>query len=142
MNYFRIIFLSFVTFIFCSCSRTYISLQEQLVDKDYLASSYVQTPDPEAKCPPCGKNILIEWNFPISVFRQNLCIFLTARLWDNTTRIYKYRISKKQGYVTMYFSSKNPNKKLLTYKVEVINAENQLVECVENQFWTEKVDVL
>jgi len=142
MHNLKITFLIFLTLSLCSCCRSYVSLQEQWVDKEYLASSYVNTPDPEANCPPCGKNILIEWNFPISVFRQDLHIILTARLWDNTTYVYKHLVSKKQGYVAKYFSFKDPDKKLLTYKVEVINKDDVLIENIENQFWVEKVDAL
>jgi len=140
MKYLRIVFFCILVFSFYSCCRSYVTLQEQWVDKEYLASFYVNTPDPELKCPPCGKNLLIEWNFPVSVFRQNLSIILTARLWDNTTRVYKHKITEKQGYVTMYFSFKNPNKKLLTYKVEVMNVKNELVENIENQFWAELIE--
>ncbi len=141
MKYLRIVFLYILAFSLSSCCRSYVTLQEQWVDKEYLASFYVNSPDPELKCPPCGKNLLIEWNFPISVFRQNLSIILTARLWDNTVHVYRHKVTQKQDFTSMYFSFKDPDKKLLTYKVEVVNAQGKIIENIENQFWTEQIDI-
>jgi hypothetical protein len=138
MNHFKIVLFSLLGFCFFSCCRNYVSLQEQWIDKEYLASSYVNTPDKEACCPPCGKNLLIEWNFPISIFKEQLYIILSAKLSDSTVQIYKYKIPSKRGYIAKFFSYKDFDKKLLTYKVEIFNRNDKLIERVENQFWVEE----
>lgn len=136
MQYLRYLIL---LIFFSSCQKTYLTVQEHWVDIRYLASTYVHTLDPMQEDPPEGKKILIGWDVPLSVYQRDLSLVLTARLWDQTEHSYQYEIDEKRGYTTMYFSSKDPNKKLLTYKIDVKDKQGEVLENWEHQFWTTQI---
>lgn len=124
---------------FCSCQKTYLTVQEHWIDARYLSSSYVHTPDPLQKDPPEGKKVLIAWDLPLSVYEKQPFLILTARLWDQTEHSYRYEMDPKRGYATMYFSSKDPDKKLLTYKIDIKDKQGNTLEVWEHQFWTAQI---
>lgn len=124
---------------FSSCQKSYLTVQEHWIDERYLASTYVNTVDPMKEDPPMGREILMGWDVPLSVYEKGVILILTARLWDQTESSYRYEIDRKRGYITKYFSSKDPNKKLLTYKIDVENKKGEVLEIVEHQFWTTQI---
>lgn len=107
------------------------------VDREFLASTHIGTPDPRQLNPPEGKRLLVAWRFPYSWIDQGLNLHLTARFWDQTEEHICKKIEKGHDYASFNFF----DKKLLTYKIEVLDQEGQCIELWEHQFWTELIDV-
>lgn len=134
--------LYFCLFFFISCSN-YLYVQQEIVDENTLASSYVKTPDPYKEKGIFGHKILVFWDFPLSQFRKKLHLELTVRFWNNKQRIIKYPMERKRSYASFFFENKKRErkKKILTYKIEVVSEEGEIIQTWKHQFWTKLIDV-
>jgi len=113
------------------------------MDASYLASTHVNTPDPRQKNPPKGQMLSIAWDFPLSLYRENLTLILTVRFWDNKQDVFVYKIPRKRGYVTYKFQDEAGDnfKKILTYKVDIFNEDGSLVDQWKHQFYKELIEI-
>lgn len=133
----RISFLAiFVCFLFSSCGRCHLYVQQMSLDRDYLASSHVGSPDRRQNHPPKGQRLLISWHFPFNLFVQQLHLVLTARFSDQTELTFEEPIQKSWGYAEFQFPHH-----LLTYRIQVINHWDEVVEIWEHQLWTQLIDI-
>jgi hypothetical protein len=123
--------------LFSSCYRNHLYVQQEWVDRNFLASSHVNTPDPRQSEPPEGQRLLIAWDFPRSIFLKDLSFAVTVRFWDDTQQEIVDPIQRKRGYQAFYF----PKKKILTYRVQVVTKEKEVIETWNHQFWTERIDI-
>lgn len=113
-------------------------MQQEWVDRDFLASTHVNTPDPRQACPPEGQRLLIAWRFPANMVDAGLNLQLTVRLWDNVEERYTRRITSSHGNAAFNFFDR---KRILTYKIDVMNSQGEIVEVWEHHFWTKLIDV-
>jgi len=126
-----------------SCYKNYLYVHHEKMDNTFLASSHVGTPDPRQKHPPEGQRIAISWDFPLSIYRENLTLITTIRFWDNKQDVFVYKIPRKRGYVFYKFQdeTKNKTKKILTYKIDAFNEDGVLVDQWKHQFWKELITI-
>jgi len=138
MKKFLYIFLFFLS----SCTN-YLYVQQETVDKDYFASSYVDTPNPNSEDLSFGHKILVSWDLPISQFRKKPYLELTVRFWDNEQEVIKYTLDRKRSYASFFFENKKRKrkKKILTYKIDVISEKGEILQTWKHQFWTELINV-
>ena len=124
------------------CYKNHLYVQQQSVNKYYLASSKVDTPDFRQKNPPDDEQIVVAWDFPISEFRKDLNLKLTVRFWDNQEVDKSCHLKRKRGFKKFVFTNleNEKNKRILTYKVDVFDKNNNLVSQWEHQFWTKLID--
>lgn len=138
------IFVFFILFILTgSCYRNYLYVHHEKMDSSYLASTYIGTPDPRQKHPPMGQQISISWDFPLSVYKENLTLITTIRFWNNEQDVFVHKVERKRGYVFYKFqaATEDKTKKILTYKVDVINEDQKLVDQWKHQFWKELIKI-
>jgi hypothetical protein len=129
-------------FLLTSCYKGHLYVQQEWIEKEWLASSRVLTPDPRQENPPQGQRLLIAWDFPKSLFQQGLTVQATVRLWDNTQTVHTYPIERKRSFTSFFFPHRpETDDRILTYKVQVINQEGKIVETWEHQFWTELIQI-
>lgn len=112
-------------------------MQQEWVDRNFLASSHVNTPDPRQLNPPEGQRLLIAWRFSSNMIDDGLSLSLTIRFWNNEEEVFTYPICTPHGYKALNFFEE----KILTYKIEVINHAGDLLETWEHHFWTKLIDV-
>lgn len=126
-----------------SCYKNYLYVHHEKMDSSFLASTHVGTPDPRLKHPPEGQRICISWDFPLSIYRENLTMISTIRFWDNKQDVLVYKIPRKRGYISYKFQddSLNKNKRILTYKIEIFNEDGDLVDQWKHQFWKELIKI-
>jgi hypothetical protein len=125
-----------VIFILGSCYRHHLYVQQEWVDRNFLASSHVHTPDPRQEHPPEGQRLLIAWRFPHSLFCKELTFNITVRFWDDTEKNFSEPIRKKRGCHVLSF----PGQKILTYRIQVFSKDNELIETWTHHFWTKWID--
>ena len=123
--------------LFCSCYRHHLYVQQEWVDRNFLASTHVNTPDPRQLDPPDGQRLLIAWDFPRSIFLKELSFVVSVRFWDDTQQEIMDPIERKRGYRAFDF----PKKKILTYRIQVISKEKEVIETWKHHFWTEQIEV-
>lgn len=129
-------------FLFTGCYKNHIYVRQERIDREYLASSYVHTPDPRQEDPPEGEKILISWDYPLSCYRKRLYMVLTVRLWDHTEQYFQQEIDRRRGIASFFFPEKGSSlPKILTYRIQVYDQENTIVETWEHQFWTPLIDL-
>ena len=119
------------------CSKSYFYVQQERIDRNFLASSQVHTPDPRQDDPPEGTSLLIRWDFPLSVFEKKLTLVATVRFWDTDEEVVVRLIQRKRDSCALFF----PNRKILTYFVQAISADGEVVGRWEHQLWTEWIDL-
>lgn len=101
------------------------------------------TPDPRQENPPEGQRLLVAWDFPRSLFEDRLTLLITVRLWDNTQDVLFKPVDRRRGYAAYYYSNKDPciDRRILTYRVQVLNSKGEIIETWKHHFWTELIDV-
>lgn len=118
-------------------------MQQEWVDANFLASSKVHTPDPRMEHPPKGQRLIIAWDFPKSLFQEDLTMVATVRLWDNTQTVIRKQVERKRDATALFFANDQEgiDRRILTYLVQMVNREGQVVEKWEHHFWTELIDI-
>lgn len=139
----RINFLFLLLLALTSCYKSGLYVQQEKIDVSYLASSYVNTPDPRAHRPFKGERLLVAWDFPLTIFRQKLSLFVTVRFFDQRQKVFFLPLKGKRGVESFYFPNLNNEKKyqILTYKVSVLNATGEEVSVWKHHFWTNLIDI-
>ena len=123
--------------LFTGCYKDHLYVQQEWVDRNFLASSHVNTPDPRQECPPMGQRLLIAWRFPRNLVDRHLKMIFTVRLWDNEEEVFTHPIEKSRGYAAFNFF----DERILTYRIQVVDSENEIVEIWEHHFWTKLIDI-
>ena len=119
------------------CYRHHLYVQQEWVDRNFLASTRVGTPDSRQTDPPEGQRLLIAWDFPLSQFQRSLTMLVTVRFWNDKQQTLSFPLDRKRG-CTAYFFSKE---KILTYLVQVITQDGKIIETWKHHFWTELITV-
>lgn len=141
---FKKIILFFSLLLFSGCFKGHLFVQQQKVGADYLASSNVGTPDYRQKKPPIGERLIVAWDFPSSLYQdKSLWFSITVRFYDNSEKNIKYHLKRRRGSKSFLFSNRtlNPEKQILTYRIEVKDKEGKVVEIWKHHFWTEMIHV-
>jgi len=125
------------------CYKNHLYVQHETVDRNFLASSHVRTPDPRQQHPPHGQRLLVSWDFPRSVFEKHLTLLMTVRFWDDTQETLSQPIERRRDFAVFYFPNEldGKDKRILTYRVEALDAKGKSAGLWEHQFWTKLIDV-
>lgn len=137
------IFLSLCFLLLCSsCYKNHLYVQQEWVDEKDLASYFVGTPDPRKENPPIGQKIIVNWDFPKTLFLEEMgYLLVTVHFWNQEERKVQAPIDRRRGYASFFFpnTSKDPTKKILTYRVDVFKKDGTLFETWKHQFWTQLI---
>lgn len=125
----------FFLFFCTSCYKDHLYVQQEWVDRNFLASSRVGTPDRRQKNPPTGQRLLVGWRFPLNRVCEGLKILLTVRFWDNLEEVLVHPIDSSKGTVAFPFF----DRKILTYQIQVVSGSGEVIETWEHQFWTKLI---
>lgn len=98
------------------------------VDKSFLASTHVGTPDPRKACPPCGQLVLVEWWVPHNLLGCSPKIRLTLVYHNMTEEVIEHPIKYRIGYFSHEILGEDFNKTegLLSYKTEVVTGDGEV----------------
>jgi hypothetical protein len=127
------IFLLFLT----GCTRHYFYAQKEKIDKSFLASSHILSPDPRQANPPEGESLLIRWDFPLSVFNENLTLQVKVRFYNTEEEVVIRPIIRKRDSCSLFF----PHQQILTYLIQALSDKGEVVSEWEHQFWVEWIDI-
>jgi hypothetical protein len=108
-------------------------VQQEKVDRNFLASSHIGTPDPRQANPPEGQRLLIGWDFPKSLYQQQLILVASIRFMSEKEKVCRIPIVRKRGSTALFF----PKEQILTYRVQVVAADGSILETWKHHFWTE-----
>lgn len=92
---------------------------------------HVGAPDPMQENYPSGKELLISWHFPDRLWREGLWLRITVRFWDLEEEVIEERVScRRRSFALGPFA-----KRVLTYRIDVVNSMGREVESWEHQLW-------
>lgn len=125
------------------CTRYGISISQQRVDVNYLASTHVKTPDPRQENPPCGQILSIGWCLPRPLMKQQPQLVLHLIFWDYTEEVIAYPLDKRRGYITYRLLNEEFEEKkgLLTYKAEIVTEDGDVYSEWKHQLWVNLIHV-
>jgi hypothetical protein len=130
-----------LTLLFAGCIKQSLYVQQESLDVTFLASSRVGTPDPRQDDPPCGQRLLIAWNFARALFEENLTLQITVRFWDTSEEKLSLSIAKKRAQSALFFPMKEERGRILTYQVQVVTEDGQIIETWKHPLWTELIQI-
>lgn len=135
----RVIVFVFFCFCFSSCTNRYLTIQQEWIDENYLASVHAKTPDPEQKNITKGQKLTIGWDFPKSVFDEELSLNIQFLFWDNTLLKKCHHIFEKRDYIS-YFFPQEDYFPLLSYQIHVVDKKGKVIQVWTHQLWTELIE--
>ena len=128
----------------CSgCRPYYLTVMQEWVDVRYLASTYVNTPDPRQENPPMGQKLILDWRVPKEILKKHPEVVLDLILWDYTTR--QIRIPIKHGMDSrpsrLFDEEYEKTGGILTYKAEIITEDGEIFREWKHQLWVNLITV-
>lgn len=109
------------------------------MDKEYLASSWVQTPDPRQMHPPRGERLVIEWKLPHALLQQNPCLQLDVLYKNYTKQSLTFPVEYRRDYevYTLLGEEFIEKKGILTYRARIFLSNGEVFRDWKHQLWTE-----
>lgn len=125
------------------CSKYYLTVDQQWVDGNYLASTHARTPDPRQSNPPLGQMLVFDWWVPNKIFKQKPYILVDLIFWDYTTKQVRIPIEKRLSYATYKLLNEEYAKTggILTYKAEIVTEEGAIYREWKHQLWVKLITI-
>lgn len=125
------------------CSRYYVDVSRQKINATYLASTSVGTPDPRQKNPPLGEMLVINWQIPMKMVKENPQLRLYVIYWDNEERVFTWSLKKWKGYRTLSVLNKEfmRTRGFLTYRAEIVTEDGEIYREWKHQLWVNLIKV-
>jgi hypothetical protein len=128
----------------CSCRDRYVVVYNDYITPSYLASSYVDAPDPRKCCEFCGQRLVIRWRLSKGELYgcESAYIRLLLRFGCAEVEEVCIPMGKRFGTYVYWLMNEDYREKdgILTYKVEMV-VDDEVVDVWEHQVWTELIDI-
>lgn len=136
-------FFVLLSVLFCvsGCQRHYLSITQQIVNRDLLASTHVATPDPRQANPPLGRRLIISWQVPSEIVEKEAQIHLDVIYWNYTEESFTFPVKKRKGEVLLSLLGQEFDEKkgFLTYKACIKTKEGEIYREWKQQLWVELI---
>lgn len=131
--------------LFClvGCQRYYVSVMQQKIDVNYLASTHVDTPDPMREHPPYGQELIIDWQVPQALLKKKPLCILRVIYWDYTEETFYYDIKYKVGYwkYALLNQQFEERKGILTYSAKIVTEDGEIYKEWKHQLWVNLIQI-
>ncbi len=133
----------FLLMLLTGCSKYHLEVVRQTLSRETLASTFVKSPDPRQKNPPQGEELLISWRLPADKVEESLHLTLEIIFCDLSQKTFSYPIVKRSGRIGYALLDRDYEKTggFLTYKVEIINHDNQVIQQWKHLFWVDLITI-
>lgn len=137
----QFIFL-FLICVFCSgCQKSYLTVVQEKIHRKYLASSFVDSPDPLQHELPHVRKLYVSWNIGSEYDIEDCQIRLSMIFRNRNTRTVDLSTPRRRG--TMVYSLLGQDyyetQGLLTYKVELVTKSGELLAFWRHQMWVNMI---
>lgn len=125
-----------------SCSRYYLTCDKQARNLNYLASSFVKSPDPTPEDQITGEQIVVAWHVPKSFENKAKCqLFLTY--WDYTQDLVEFPIKERLGQYCLENLGQqfDKNKGVIAYKAVLTDPSGEVYQTWEHQLYTKLISI-
>lgn len=133
-----------LVFLFLSGCFSYgITTKREIIDRDTLASTFIESPDPRQLDPPHGEEITFFWNLPSFSKEDSPSLVLTFLYRNYQKHIYRHPITNRKG--SFAFSLLDPmyreTKGILTYRAQVVTKQGKVLATWQHQLWFHPIEV-
>ncbi len=128
----------FLLFLFLvGCKKYDLSVSQHLINREYLASTHVGTPDPCQECPPTGDMLSVEWVIPRELLGENPEVVLHILFKNYTEETLYFPIKERASYVTYYLLDDDYEEKegIFAYKAEIVTEDGEIYREWKHQLW-------
>lgn len=127
----------FLCLVATGCKKYDISVSQHVINRNYLASTHINSPDPCQECPPEGEMLCVEWVVPRELLSKGPTLEIDVIYKNYQTAHFSYPIKERRGYATYYLLNKNFCEKrgFLTYKAELVTEEGEVYRKWVHQLW-------
>lgn len=137
----QFIFL-FLICVFCNgCQKSYVTVVQEKINRKYLASSFVDSPDPLQHEPPHERKLYVSWNIGSECEVEGCQIRISMIFRNRNTRTVDLPTPRRRG--TMVYSLLGQDycetQELLTYKVELLTKSGELLAFWRHQMWVNMI---
>jgi hypothetical protein len=137
----KCVYFCAIAVLFFGCQKYYISIAQESINKDSLASTQLKTPDPRQKNPPMGEKLIIEWKVPKECLVQEPTLHLHVIYKDYTEEYFVYPIAHRLDYVVYSLVGEQYlcKKGILTYQAQVKTLNDKSILDWKHQLWTKLI---
>lgn len=133
----------FILSLLTSCTGNHFSIQTSYLNREMLASYYVETPDPLLQQPLMGERVLVQWNLPRWYLQyEDLHIRMAIRYKNATETVFSLPVRCLKGYYNFMLKGSEYAEKrgILTYKADLIG-DGRILESQVHQLWAELISI-
>ncbi len=125
------------------CSHYYLDVQREQIDRRYLASTFVGSPDPRQDNPPFGQLITIEWKIPEEILERDPLIVFDLIYGDFTEGRFEYPVQHSWGHKSFEFLNPEYEEKkgIIAYRAQMILDDGEIYLTWEHQFWVNLINI-
>lgn len=133
----RLFSLAFLSLLLSSCEKHYVAVTKVDINRSSLASGFAGTPDPRQMFPITGQQLVIEWNLPSTVRRQELFLDLSLVYRDYSEETLRYELTSSRGELSYFLLGENFEEKkgLMTYKADIKTQEGEILKTWQHKLW-------
>lgn len=133
--------LCFGALLSLGCSR--LSICQQMVDRTYLASTQVGTPDPRQAHPPFGQQLIVEWWLPKSILSRGAVLKVDIIYWNYTHETINIPLNSRIGHHQIFLIDKDFEEKkgYLTYMAVVETSDGEVFKEWKHQLWVNLITI-
>lgn len=128
----------FLICVFCSgCQKNFVTVIQEKIHRNLLASSFVDSPDPMQYNPPHGKKLYISWNIHREYNLEECRLRISMIFRNRDIKTVELAIPRKRGTIVYslldqeYYETQG----LLTYKVEILTKNEEILALWKHQMW-------
>ena len=125
------------------CQKYYLSLTDQNINVDYLASTHVATPDKRQHNPPYGQMIVMDWRVPKDVLDKAPTLDLYVIYGNYTEQKFHYPIETRMGFKTYKDLNQEfvDKKGIIAYRAEIRLSDGSIYKSWKHQLWAELITI-
>lgn len=137
------IFLFLICVFCCGCQRNFVTVVQEKIHRNLLASSFVDSPDPMQYDLPRGKKLYISWNIDRQCSFEDSVIRLSMIFRNRQIKIVNLPVPKQGGTLVYslldqeYYDSQG----LLSYKVELLGKNEKIMAVWTHQLWVNIIEL-
>lgn len=125
------------------CNKFYLTVEQEWIDRSYLASEHVNTPDPRRDDPPEGQKLVLSWRIPDALCAQEPKIALDVLFKDLTSARCDFPVKSAMGDVTYPLLNDAYREKqgFLAYRARVVTENGESHYLWQHQLWVELINL-
>lgn len=125
------------------CQKYYVTIKKEPITKEYLASTFVGSPDPLQDHPPRGQILFVEWSIDSQDLLKKPFLVLEMVYGDWSEERLIFPIEKRRGLAEYTLEGKKYTKKegFFSYRALIETKEGEVLAQWAEQMWTPVIKV-